>query len=146
MAYQLRRRCQITKSLRLEIHYTDGFKNSHGGSVRYNDDETVITEAITLFIRANYRRNRIRSILLDATNFKSVNEQLELFKDNRQDVLSLTLDGIRDRYGFGSICSASSLLIPRNHEDTKAQSNYMIDIHTKLNQRNGINILSAFEP
>ena len=113
MAYQLRRRCQITKSLRLEIHYTDGFKNSRGGSIRYNDDKTVITEAITLFIRANYRRNRIRSILLDATNFKVTNEQLELFKDNRQDVLSLTLDGIRDCYGFGSICSASSLLIPK---------------------------------
>jgi len=113
VAYQLRRRCQITKSLRLEVHYTDGFKNSCKGSVRYNDDETVVTEAITLFIRANYRRNRIRSILLDATDFKAVNEQLELFKDNRQDMLSSTLDRIRDKYGFGSICSASSLLIPK---------------------------------
>lgn len=113
VAYQLRRRGQITKSLQLELHYTDGFKNSCRGSVRYNDDETVVTEAITLFIRANYRRNRIRSILLDAANFKPVNEQLELFKNNRSDVLSLTLDSIRDRYGFGSICSAASLLIPR---------------------------------
>ena len=113
VAYELRRRCQVTKSMILEIHYTDGFKNSCKGSVAYNDDKTVITEATALFIRANYRRNRIRSILLDATNFKATNEQLELFKDNRQDVLSLTLDGIRDRYGFGSICSASSLLIPR---------------------------------
>lgn len=122
VAYQLRRRCQITRSLRLEIHYTDGFKNSRRGAVRYNDDETVVAEAIALFVRANYRRNRIRSILLDATDFKAVNEQLELFKDNRPDVLSLTLDSIRDRYGFGSICSASSLLIPGNHKDTKARS------------------------
>lgn len=121
IAYQLRRRGQITKSLRLELHYTDGFKNSCRGSVRYNDDETVVTEAITLFIRANYRRNRIRSILLDAANFKPVNEQLELFKDNRSDVLSLILDSIRDRYGFGSICSAASLLIPGNHKDTKTR-------------------------
>ena len=122
LAYQLRRRCQIAKSLRLEIHYTDGFKKSCSGAVRYNDDETVVTEAITLFIRANYRRNRIRAILLDATNFKAVNEQLELFRDNRQNHLSTTLDSIRDRYGFGSICSASSLLIPKNHEDTKSPS------------------------
>lgn len=123
LAYALRRRGRIAQSIRLEIHYTDGFKNARKGAVRYNDDKTVIAEAVTLFSRANYRRNRIRSILLDATNFRVVNRQLELFRDRRQDTLSLTLDGIRDRYGFGSICSASSLLIPRNPEDTKTRSN-----------------------
>ncbi len=116
LAYRLRRRCQVARSLRLEVHYTDGFKKSCSGAVRYNDDETVISEAIALFIRANYRRNRIRSLLLDATNFKAVNEQMELFRDNRPDRLSVTLDKIRDKYGFGSICSAASLLIPKKKE------------------------------
>lgn len=113
LAYRLRRRCQVARSLRLEVHYTDGFKKSCSGAVRYNDDETVISEAIVLFIRANYRRNRIRSILLDATDFKAVSGQLEMFRDNRPDRLSVTLDKIRDKYGFGSICSAESLLIPK---------------------------------
>jgi len=122
VAYELRRRCQIAKSLRLEIHYSDGFKNSRQGAVIYNDDKTVITEAVMLLMHANYRRNRIRSILLDATRLEPVKQQLELFKDNRQDRLSISLDTIRDKYGSGSVCSAISLLIPRNHKDTKAPS------------------------
>ena len=132
VAYELRRRCRIAKSLRLEIHYTDGFKNSRQGAITYNDDKTVITEAVMLLMYANYRRNRVRSILLDATRLEPVKQQLELFKDNRPDRLSATLDKIRDKYGFGSICSTTSLLIPRNHKDTMTQSIIMPNATTKI--------------
>jgi len=119
VAYELRRRRRIARSLRLEIHYTDGFKNSRQGAIIYNNDKTVINEAVMLLMHANYRRNRIRSILLDATRLEPVRQQLEMFKDNRPDVLSQTLDRIRDKYGFNSVYSAISLLIPRNHKDIK---------------------------
>jgi DNA polymerase-4 len=122
VAYELRRRCRIAKSLRLEIHYTDGFKNSRQGAVIYNDDKTVITEAVMLLMHANYRRNRVRSILLDATRLEPVKQQLELFKDKRPDVLSQTLDRIRGKYGFGSIGSAAGLLIPKREEKNLTRS------------------------
>ena len=138
VAYELRRRRRIAKSLRLEIHYTDGFKNSRQEAIIYNDDKTVITEAVMLLMYANYRRNRVRSILLDATRLEPVKQQLELFRDNRPDRLSATLDKIRDKYGFGSICSTTSLLIPRNHKDTMTQSIIIPKATTKTPGHKGL--------
>ncbi len=112
LAYQLRQRRQIAKSLILEVHYTDGFKNCRRSRVPANDDCTVKQICHQLFEKANYRRNRIRSILLDATQFQSAAQQLSLFAPPRNDNLSAALDHIRNRYGFASIRSASALRIP----------------------------------
>lgn len=111
VAYQLRRRCQIAKSIMLEIHYTDGFKSSRRGVVKFNDDRTVEEELTRLFLMANYRRNRIRTILVDVTHFQPMANQLDLFQMKKDDNLSAALDHIRGKYGFSSIMTASGLLI-----------------------------------
>lgn len=120
VAYQLRRRRQVAKSLTVEIHYTDGFKSQRKGSVPANDDPTVIAAATQLFLLANYRRNRVRALIIDATNFLPVINQLDLFHPPKDDRLSQTLDKIRQKYGFASIISAAGLLMTRrNTEETR---------------------------
>lgn len=119
VAYQLRQRRQIAKALSVEIHYTDGFKNNRKGSVTANDDVTVIAEACHLFRLANYRRNRVRTIILDAANFLPVISQLDLFQPPKDEHLSQTLDQIRRKYGFASIGAADNLMISSN-KTTKA--------------------------
>lgn len=113
VAYQLRQRRQISKSITLEIHYTDGYKNARKGSLLLNDDKYVTDTFIDLFIQANYRRNRIRSILIDVTNLYSASTQLDIFRDERNNKLSATLDKIHKKYGFPSIFTASDLMIPK---------------------------------
>lgn len=119
VAYQLRQRRQIAKALSVEIHYTDGFKNNRKGSVTANDDVTVIAEACHLFRLANYRRNRVRTIILDAANFLPVINQLDMFHPPKDEHLSQTLDQIRRKYGFASIGAADNLMISSN-KTTKA--------------------------
>jgi len=117
IAYQLRRRRQIVRTLNLEIHYTDGFKSNRKGAVIANDDTTVIAEASRLFSLANYRRNRVRAIILDATDFQPVIDQLDLFRPPKDDRLSQALDKIRQKYGFASIGSAAGLIATRKDTD-----------------------------
>ncbi|MFA4840053.1 MAG: hypothetical protein WC703_11320 [Candidatus Neomarinimicrobiota bacterium] len=114
-AHQLRVRKQIARSLSVEIHYTDGLKNARKGSVAFNDDTTVVEEAIRLFLAANYRRNRVRAIVVDATRFQLLADQLDLFRSKKDDNLSLAIDCIRKKYGFSGIMSAAGLSIsPKN--------------------------------
>ncbi|MCK4295955.1 MAG: hypothetical protein KAX28_04780 [Candidatus Marinimicrobia bacterium] len=112
-AYQLRQRRQVSKSVTLEIHYTDGYKNARKGSLLLNDDKSATDVAVNLFIQANYRRNRIRSVLIDVTDLYPASTQLDIFRDERNNKLSATLDKIRKKYGFSSICTASDLMIPK---------------------------------
>lgn len=112
-AYQLRQKRQVSKSVTLEIHYTDGYKNARKGSLLLNDDKSATDVVVNLFIQANYRRNRIRSILIDVTDLHLASAQLDIFRDERNNKLSATLDKIRKKYGFSSICTASDLMIPK---------------------------------
>ena len=121
-AYQLRRRRQVAKSIALEVHYTDGFKNTRKGALPANDDDTVIREADDLFTKANYRRNRIRAIVIDATQLKPVVDQLDLFDRKKNDDLSKSLDRIRRKYGFEGIMAASGLAIPRTKGDGQGEN------------------------
>jgi DNA polymerase-4 len=111
LAYTLRQRRQIARRLRLEIHYTDGFRRTHTGSVCANDDATVLRVCEHLFERANNRRNRIRTILLDAWDFRAYAHQLDLFQppDPKTLRLSHSLDRVRDRFGLSSLMSAAAL-------------------------------------
>lgn len=111
LAYQLRQRRQVTRALTVEIHYTDGYKSQRRGSVSANDDLTVITAATRLFLAANYRRNRVRALMLDATNFQPVINQLDLFRAPKDLRLSQALDRIRQKYGFASILSAGGIVM-----------------------------------
>ena len=121
-AYQLRRRRQVAKSIALEVHYTDGFKNTRKGALPANDDDTVIREADDLFTKANYRRNRIRAIVIDATQLKPVVDQLDLFDRKKNDDLSKSLDRIRRKYGFEGIMAASGLTIPRTKGNEQGEN------------------------
>lgn len=109
VAFQLRQRRQVARSVTVEIHYTDGFKNSRKGSVSRNDDETVRRTCVDLLSRAKTRRNRVRSILVDATHLKPLSDQLELFDSTPEDDLHLAraMDQIREKYGFNSIQSCA---------------------------------------
>jgi len=113
-AHQLRARKQIARSLSVEVHYTDGLKNARKGSVAFNDDATVVQEAIRLFLAANFRRNRVRAVVIDATRFQPLANQLDLFRSKKDDGLSLAVDHIRRRYGFSGIMNAASLITTKS--------------------------------
>ncbi len=99
VAFKLRQRSQVSKKVRLEIHYTDGFKYEAGGQFLKHDDAAVLAESWRLFEKANARRNRVRTILLDVSGFVQVARQMELFeKDTESDRLSSALDVLRKKY------------------------------------------------
>jgi len=111
VAFQLRKRRQTARKVRLEVHYTDGYRSVRTGQLLANDDHTVTDALLVLFTKANIRRNRIRSILADATNFQPAPRQLELFqqKEEENSILSIALDRIRKKYGYGMITPAITL-------------------------------------
>jgi DNA polymerase-4 len=99
VAFKLRQRSQVTKKVRVEIHYTDGFKHEIHGQFLKNNDSTILTESWRLFEKANTRRTRIRTILLDVSGFMQVARQMELFeKDTEQDRISYAMDILRKKY------------------------------------------------
>jgi nucleotidyltransferase/DNA polymerase involved in DNA repair len=103
VAFKLRQRSQVAKIIRLEIHYTDGFKYEAKGQFLKHDDAAVMAETWRLFEKVNTRRNRIRAILLDVSAFVHVAKQMELFeKDTEQDRISLALDILRKKYSMNS--------------------------------------------
>ena len=99
IAFQLRKRSQVAKSVRLEIHYTDGFKFEAKGSCMKYNDIFVLDTIWHIFEKANHRRNRIRSILVDISQFIYVSNQIELFKeDTKRDRISAAVDILRKKY------------------------------------------------
>ncbi len=103
VAFKLRQRSQIAKKVRVEIHYTDGFKYEVHGQFFKNNDATILTETWRLFQKANTRRNRIRTILIDLSGFMQVAKQMELFeKDTEQDRISSAMDILRKKYNMES--------------------------------------------
>ncbi len=111
VGFQLRQRRQIARQVKLEIHYTDGFQSTRTGAFVTNDDPSIAAVCHRLFEQANYRRNRVRSLLLDATAFQQIARQTSLFTtpESKRQSLSRTLDRIRSRYGFAGIQSATML-------------------------------------
>lgn len=111
LGYELRKRHQVAGKLSLEVHYTDGFKKNATTSLLKNDNESISNTCRQLFQRANYRRNRIRSIMLDAYRFQPAVHQLSLFEKPKPDDLSKTIDKLRDKFGFSCIKKAAELRI-----------------------------------
>ena len=112
IGFELRSRKQISRSICVEVHYSDGYRNSSTGRGNFNDDKSLTALCLNLFTKANYRRNRIRSILVDATNLQTVSQQLDLFEERQvtNNTLSKTIDKIRTRFGSSSIHSAAALV------------------------------------
>ncbi len=111
VAFQLRKRQQISKRVKLEIHYTDGLRSARYDSVTNNNDKSVVEVCYRLFDLANYRRNRVRTIIIDASRFVHFADQVSLFENTarKNQALSNALDIIRRIHGANSIHSASAL-------------------------------------
>ena len=105
MAFKLRRRKETAKKVKLEIHYTDGFQSARIGRFYAIDDVSVIQVCQQLFDKANSRRNRIRSLLLDASDFRPHSEQTNLFhtEESRNMALSRAIEAVRKKYGVNSL-------------------------------------------
>ena len=109
MAFKLRQRKQIADKIRLEVHYTDGYKRQRIGNIKGTDDLSAITECKKLFKKANERRNRVRTILVDVWDFQPYVVQEDLFSHIEQQNLSLSIaiDKIRSKYGIHSLQTAN---------------------------------------
>ena len=105
IAFQLRKRRQLANKVRLEIHYTDGYRMQRMGSLKRTDDVSVMDVCQSLFDGANKRRNCIRVILIDIWEFRPCINQVDLFsiKDKRMMLLSNAVDEIRQKYGIDSL-------------------------------------------
>lgn len=110
VAFTLRERRQVARRVNLEVHYSDGFRQARRGTFSSPDDTAVVGASLELFERAHSRRNRIRTILIDATDLISFASQLEIFSGGTEKdrALDRTLDRIRRRYGPGSIQTAAA--------------------------------------
>lgn len=105
VAFKLRKRQQVANKVKLEIHYTDGHHRIRTGRIIKIDDRSVIDVCQKLFGKANERRNRVRSILLDASDFRPDINQGELFPtaENRDMAVSKAVEKIRLKYGVQSL-------------------------------------------
>lgn len=112
LGFDLRTRKEQPGSILLEIHYDDGFTSSARGKPLAQDDREIGGLCRRLFEKANHRRNRIRSVLLDAMDLKPVARQVSLFEDAKEKDyrISRAVDAVRSRFGVGSIGSAAALV------------------------------------
>lgn len=111
IACQLRKRQQIAKNVKLEIHYTDGLRKARYGAFAATNDKSIVETCYRLFDLTNYRRNRIRTIIIDASKFVYFANQTSIFETEnvKNNNLSKALDIIRRKHGANSIHSASAL-------------------------------------
>lgn len=109
LAFQLRSRSIVASKLSLEIHYSDGFQRRRQGTLNRNDDAYVAASTLNLYEKANDRRNRVRSLLIDAEKFKPLARQMDIFdvSSAMESNLSVSLDKLRKRYGVGIIQSGA---------------------------------------
>ena len=109
VGFKLRRRSEIARHMNLEIHYTDGYRSERTGSLKTNDEASIVRDCLELFFRANIRRNRIRTIIIAASKFQMLACQLDLFRqaETQNRVLAEALDHIRRKHGFAVIKSAA---------------------------------------
>jgi len=124
VGFKLRQRGQIARQVKLEIHYTDGFQSARSGAFDANDDMSLSAVCHRLFSQANYRRNRVRAVLIDATHFRQHADQANLFvtPDAKRMALSKALDRIRKKHGFSLIQSATMLKVTPQDEKSHVRS------------------------
>ena len=103
IALKLRKRKQLAKKIRLDIYYTDGYKGQSIGSIKKIDNRSVTKILQSLLFKANQRRNRVRSILVDVWRFYPHSIQYDLFyrEESRSSDLSKAVEIIRNKYGNG---------------------------------------------
>ncbi|HKJ69185.1 MAG TPA: hypothetical protein VKA68_14600 [bacterium] len=113
IAFQLREQQRVAKKAVFSVHYTDGCESTATGSLPHYSDRAVTGELERLYERANIRRNRVRSVMADVSEFRAFARQMDLFDDAappREDALSDQLDRLRRKYGFEAVQPATALL------------------------------------
>ena len=115
VAFRLRYKQQVARSITVAVHYIDGYQFNKTDTATQNDNHTISTLCLDLLQRANRRRNRIRAVVIDATDMKPIANQLMLFRNNgvNNRALASAMDTVRTKYGFDSIQSAAHLNITR---------------------------------
>ena len=108
VAFKLRKRRQVADKIRLEIHYTDGHQRIRTGRIIRIDDRSVFAVCRRLFNKANERRNRVRTILLDVSDFRPYINQENLFPtaEIRNMAMSRAVEKVRLKYGARSLQTA----------------------------------------
>ena len=108
VAFKLRKRRQVADKIRLEIHYTDGHQRIRTGRIIRIDDRSVFAVCRRLFDKANERRNRVRTILLDVSDFRPYVNQENLFPtaEIRNMAMSRAVEKVRLKYGVQSLQTA----------------------------------------
>ena len=108
VAFKLRKRRQVANKVRLELHYTDGHQRDRMGRIIGIDDSSVIAVCRKLFDKANGRRNRVRTILIDVSEFRPYIDQTNLFmtKESRNMAVSKAVEKVRLKYGVRSLQTA----------------------------------------
>ncbi len=111
VAFKLRQRCQISDKILLSIHYADGHHRYRIGRPISIDDISIIKLCCNLFDQANERRNRIRTILIDASHFRQYVHQENLFITNKSIQMSISkaVEKVRIKYGYRSLQTADVL-------------------------------------
>jgi len=109
LAFKLRQRQQIARRVCLEIHYTDGFRSVRRGTLRRLDDRAVTEVCWRLYETANYRRQRLRTIQVEAADFRPYAYQLEAFttEDARNLALSCAVETVRRKHGIQALRTAN---------------------------------------
>ncbi|HMA61520.1 MAG TPA: hypothetical protein VKP78_02610 [bacterium] len=115
LGFELRKKAQVARSVIVEVHYADGYKNSRKSKLSQNNNQAVVKLCRSLFDKANYRRNRIRAVIVDASELEPASRQINLFEQPKDDEISRTVDKIRKEYGFSSIKTAASMNIPNRN-------------------------------
>jgi len=108
VAFKLRERRQVANKVRLELHYADGHQRGRIGRLIEIDDISVIAVCQKLFDKANGRRNRIRTILIDVSKFQPYIDQTNLFmtKESRNMSISKAVEKVRLKHGVRSLQTA----------------------------------------
>ena len=109
VAFKLRKRRQVADKVKLEVHYTDGHQRHRTGKINGIDDMSVIAVCRRLFDKANERRNRVRTILIDASDFRPHVDQANLFmtEKSRNMAVSKAVEKVRLKYGVRSLQTAN---------------------------------------
>ena len=111
VGHQLRRLGRIAGKVVLQVHYTDGYEQRATGRLDRSDTFTVSRELVRLYLRANRRRGRVRSLTVDAGRLRPFADQLPLFGhtgNEKQERLSHALDRLQQRFGNGVVLPLSA--------------------------------------
>ena len=111
IGFILRKRKKYAQKIRINIHYSDGHQSNRIGELVFVDDKSIFDVLKVLLFKANKRRNRIRSIIIEAYKLSTLVIQNNLFCDYKNMKISEVKDEIRQKYGLRSLQTVDVLQI-----------------------------------